>query len=73
MRIAALLIALLPRSRDGAVLSDNFAPVSPPGDRPAFQARPLDDIVAKLTPHELEQVIQLVGRCPTYYPRRDQA
>ena len=32
------------------------------------QARPLDDIVAKLTPHELEQVIKLVGRCPTYYP-----
>jgi hypothetical protein len=34
------------------------------------QARPLDDIVAKLTPHELEQVIKLVGRCPSYYPPR---
>ena len=34
------------------------------------QARPLDDIVAKLTTHELEQVIKLVGRCPSYYPPR---
>ena len=32
------------------------------------QARPLDDIVAKLTPIELEQVIKIVGRSPRGYP-----
>jgi hypothetical protein len=30
--------------------------------------RSVDDIVAKLTPGELEQVIKLVSRCPSYYP-----
>ncbi len=30
--------------------------------------RSIDDIVAKLTPDELEQVIKIVGRSPRYYP-----
>jgi hypothetical protein len=30
--------------------------------------RTVDEIVAKLAPGELEQVIKLVGRCPSCYP-----
>jgi hypothetical protein len=30
--------------------------------------RSVDEIVAKLRPGELEQVIKLVGRCPSCYP-----
>ena len=33
------------------------------------QARPLDEIVARLTPGELEQVVEIVGRCPDHFPR----
>ena len=32
------------------------------------QARPLDEIVARLTPGELEQVAEIVGRCPDHFP-----
>ena len=32
------------------------------------QARPLDEIVARLTPGELEQVVEIVGRCPDHFP-----
>ena len=32
------------------------------------QARPLDEIVARLTPRELEQVVEIVGRCPDHFP-----
>jgi hypothetical protein len=32
------------------------------------QARPLDKIVARLTPRELEQVAEIVGRCPDHFP-----
>jgi hypothetical protein len=32
------------------------------------QARPLDEIVARLTPRELEQVAEIVGRCPDHFP-----
>ena len=33
-----------------------------------LETRNVDEIVAKLTPVELEQVIKIVGRCPRCYP-----
>jgi hypothetical protein len=33
-----------------------------------LEARSVDEIVAKLTTVELEQVIKIVGRCPRCYP-----
>jgi hypothetical protein len=33
-----------------------------------LETRSVDEIVAKLTPPELEQVIKIVGRCPRGYP-----
>jgi hypothetical protein len=32
------------------------------------QVRPLDEIVARLTLGELEQVVDIVGRCPDHFP-----
>jgi hypothetical protein len=33
-----------------------------------LETRSVDEIVARLTPAELEQVIKIVGRCPRGYP-----
>jgi hypothetical protein len=33
-----------------------------------LEAKSVDEIVARLTPAELEQVINIVGRCPRGYP-----